>query len=293
MKPVPKSETVRRQLLRWYTQHKRDLPWRQTRDPYRILVSEVMLQQTQVDRVIPKYRAWLKSFPTVQSLARAPLRQVLKLWSGLGYNNRAIRLRQTARTVASKHDGKLPQSRQSLEALPGIGGYTAGAVMSFAFKKPVGLVETNIRRVTGRVWYGLKSADEKTIQARAEKNVPRKNPDLWHHALMDLGAMVCVSRRPKCEQCPLQTACRAYPQILTESKKPIAPARPPFTSTDRYWRGQIIKTLIHSGQLTIKKLQQQLPAPRPLPLSRLQRLVRDLLATGLVSQRGQRVSISQ
>ena len=205
-------------LLEWYAREGRvHLPWRHTRDPYKILVSEVMLQQTQVERVLPKYQEFLARFPTLAALAAAPVAEVIKAWAGLGYNSRAVRLWNIARQAVSDYGGALPGTLDGLLALKGIGRYTAGAVACFAFGLSVATVDTNIRRVLWRVFQGIEPASWPTGQretraalALAEAALPPDRAYDWQQALMDLGATICVSRRPACERCPLQTCCAAY-----------------------------------------------------------------------------------
>jgi A/G-specific adenine glycosylase len=185
--PVPSA--IRGPLLRWYARSARDLPWRHTRDPYAVLVSEVMLQQTQVARVLPAYVAFLRRFPTLAALSGAALGEVLRAWSGLGYNRRARDLHRIARL----HPRELPATRQALDALPGVGAYTAGAVSCFSRGERVAFADTNIRRVLGRAILG-RIATEREAVAIDERLLPRDGADRWHHALMDLGATVCVAR---------------------------------------------------------------------------------------------------
>jgi len=200
-----------RRVLRWYTRHGRDLPWRHTRDPYRILVAEIMLHQTQVDRVIPKYHEWLTVYPTFEALAAARLEEAKKLWRPLGYNYRPERLHQIARYVVNELDGKLPETFEELIALPGIGRYTAGAVLSFAFHHDVPIVDTNIRRVIQRVFdvHGdsTRSAVNQAIWRLAEVLIPKGNAATFHHALMDFGALVCTARNPACHSCKANDIC--------------------------------------------------------------------------------------
>jgi A/G-specific adenine glycosylase len=203
-------------LLAWYAAHGRDLPWRHTRDPYAVLVSEVMLQQTQVERVLPKYREFLERFPTLAALAEAPTADVIRAWAPLGYNVRAVRLQQIARQVVAEHGGELPHTLDGLLALKGIGRYTAGAVACFAFGLPVATVDTNIRRVLWRVFRGIEPAEWPAGQAGARELLALADWALpggaaydWQQALMDLGATICVSRRPACERCPLAADCSA------------------------------------------------------------------------------------
>ena len=207
-------------LLAWYTQQGRDLPWRSTRDPYAILVSEVMLQQTQVDRVLPKYREFLSRFPTLAALAAAPLAEVIRAWAPLGYNVRAVRLHQIARQAVAEFGGTLPGTLEGLLALKGIGRYTAGAIACFAFGLPVATVDTNIRRALWRLFRGIEPAEWPTGQpavraalALAEWALPADAAYDWQQALMDLGATICLSRRPACERCPVASACAAYAEV--------------------------------------------------------------------------------
>ncbi len=281
-----RTKLIHRRLLGWYSKHQRNLPWRRTRDPYKILVAEVMLQQTQADRVIPKYRSWLKTWPTVAALARAPLHQVLRAWSGLGYNRRAVHLRQAARIIRHEHGGIVPDTITGLEALPGIGSYTARAIAAFAFRQRTGLIDTNVRRVVSRLQFGLGGPRTDRQLARAiNRLVPTRATDTWHHALMDLGATVCVSRRPKCQVCPLRTVCRAYPRIL---EQPIRSAQPTvsFVDSDRFWRGRIVAVLLQQPRTSLKALPDRLATHGQLGSARLRRLVRDLATHGLVTRQG-------
>ncbi len=281
-----RNRNVQSRLLAWYEKNQRDLPWRKTRDPYAILISEVMLQQTQVDRVIPKYYVWLRMFPTVQSLARAPLRKVLRLWSGLGYNNRGVRLRQAARVIVEQHGGLFPRQHDVLKGLPGVGEYTAAAVTAFAGNQRAGIMDTNVRRVISRVFFGLKEVTEKRLKLKVDELVPAPNRyGEWHHAVMDLGAMVCVSRRPKCAVCPLRKHCRAYPGILTVDR-PRQAGRPRFKETNRFWRGEIIRQLLRHHSQGMLMLHQGLKKHGRLPKSRFQTLLRALAKDGLIQING-------
>ncbi|WIG61818.1 MAG: A/G-specific adenine glycosylase [Ktedonobacterales bacterium] len=209
---------IHTRLLAWYAADGRaHLPWRDTRDPYAILVSEVMLQQTQVERVLPKYREFLARFPTLADLAAAPIADVIKVWSGLGYNMRAVRLHQIAQQAMDEYGGALPDTLDGLLRLKGIGRYTAGAIACFAFGLPVATVDTNIRRVLWRVFRGIEppawpSGDRaaRDLLALAEWALPIHAAYDWQQALMDLGATLCQSRRPVCEHCPLTACCAAY-----------------------------------------------------------------------------------
>jgi A/G-specific adenine glycosylase len=216
----PLRTRIHKLLLDWYAAEGRDLPWRHTRDPYAVLVSEVMLQQTQVDRVLPKYHEFLGRFPTLAALAAAPTAEVIRTWAPLGYNVRAVRLQQIARQAVADYDGSLPGTLDGLLALKGIGRYTAGAVACFAFGLPVATVDTNIRRALWRVLRGIEPAEWPAGQAAvrdtlalAEWALPPGQAYDWQQALMDLGATVCVSRRPACERCPLAAECAAFAEV--------------------------------------------------------------------------------
>lgn len=205
-------------LLDWYaTEGRAHLPWRHTHDPYAVLVSEVMLQQTQVERVLPKYREWMARFPTLAALAAASAGEAIQAWAGLGYNSRAVRLHAIARQAVAEYGGALPGTLDGLLALKGIGRYTAGAVICFAFGLPVATVDTNIRRVLWRVFRGIEpaewpSGERATREALglAQWALPPERAYDWQQALMDLGATICASRRPLCERCPLRACCAAY-----------------------------------------------------------------------------------
>ena len=207
---TPKNAAAfRRKLLAWFRTAGRDLPWRRTRDPYRVLVSEFMLQQTQVSRVLDFYPRFLKRYPDLATLARARPRAVREAWEGLGYYRRAINLHRLAREVVRRHAGSLPSDPRELEALPGVGPYTAGAVATFAYERPAAAVDTNVRRVLGRVF---RCRTAKEVRATAWAMQPRRGKTAWsfNQALMELGALVCTARAPKCGECPVRKYCHWY-----------------------------------------------------------------------------------
>lgn len=246
---------IRRLLLDWYARHGRaHLPWRTTRDPYRILVSEFMLQQTQVDRVLPKYESFLEAFPDFTALAIAGTADVLRLWKGLGYNSRAVRLKQIAEQVVQRHGGAMPRDERTLRALPGIGPYTVAAIRAFAFECDDAAIDTNVRRVAHRALHGLEhppAVAQGQLDADARALVPPGRGHDWNSAMMDLGATICTARAPKCLICPLQPACAAAPidaAALERARARHAPKRSPqeaipFEQTTRYARGRIIDRL--------------------------------------------------
>ncbi len=205
-------------LLRWYRKNSRDLPWRKTRDPYRIWVSEVMLQQTTVTAVLTYYTRWLKIFPDIKTLARADIRAVLKAWQGLGYYARARNIHQTSRILVKEFGGELPADPRILKNLPGFGPYTVGAVMSIAFQKPAAIVDANVRRVFQRILAETKAdADfDKNLYLSLEKIVSRRYPGDFNQALMELGALVCRSKEPCCNLCPVKDFCLAHKKSLQE-----------------------------------------------------------------------------
>ena len=202
-------------LLTWYRRHGRDLPWRKTSDPYHILVSEIMLQQTQVDRVLPKYAEWLGKYPSLEALATAPEQEVTDTWYPLGYNIRPKRLQTIARESVARYGGRLPSDEETLLSFKGIGAYTAGAIRSFAFRERAAILDTNVARVLFRVFVGTgdpkSHAMKRHLWRVSETLVPVRHVFDFNQALMDLGAMVCVARNPKCLVCPMAKSCRAFP----------------------------------------------------------------------------------
>lgn len=243
-------------LLVWYRANHRTLPWRKSKSPYRIFLSEMMLQQTQVDRVIPKYRAFLAQFPTIRQLAAAPLAEVIRLWAGLGYNRRAVHLHRAAQAVVREHGGTFPMCLQELLRLPGVGAYTARALLSFANDAPVAVVDTNVRRVLGRVFrdelqaiFGLEGPTERQVQALADGLLPDGQSARWNQALMDLGSTVCTSRRPDCPGCPLSAWCQAWQGAEVTDLPSLRPkGQAKFSGSRRYYRGRIIAVLRDSPQ---------------------------------------------
>ncbi|MES2124329.1 MAG: hypothetical protein V4503_06535 [Gemmatimonadota bacterium] len=204
---------VKRRLLAWFRRHGRDLPWRRTRDPYAILVSEVMLQQTQVARVEGYWGRFLKRFPTLEDLAQAPARRVRESWAGLGYYRRATNLHLLAREVVTNHGGVLPRNVAGLQALPGVGAYTAGAVASFAYELPEPAIDTNVARVLRRIFHPRLpggAAGARILRTTAQGLVSRPGATTWtiNQALMELGALVCTARVMRCGDCPVGEACR-------------------------------------------------------------------------------------
>jgi A/G-specific adenine glycosylase len=244
-------------VLAWYDEHGRDLPWRRTRDPYAILVSEVMAQQTQIARVLERYERWLQRWPTAQSLAQATVAEVLTEWSGLGYNQRALRLRAACVVVA--RDG-WPPDAAGLRKLPGIGPYTAAAVASFAFGQRVAAVDTNVRRVAER------------LAATPDALLPAERHADWNQAAMELGARVCTARAPRCEACPAADWCPSRGRVAPPARAP-GPPRPRFEETDRWARGRIVAALAAGNGL-----------PAQIAPERLERVLVGLERDGLIER---------
>ncbi len=271
------SRLTRRQIsdfrdtvFRHYRLHGRhDLPWRRTTDPYRILVSEVMLQQTPVPRVVPKYREFTARFPDVRSLAASPLREVLRLWSGLGYNRRALYLKRAAEIIVREHGGLVPDTLLGLDALPGIGPDTAGAILAYAFNRPAVFLETNVRTVLVRFLFpGRRPVSVRILRDAAARALDRRDPRRWYAALMDYGAWLKRGGDPA-------------------RGRVARPRQPRFEGSDRQLRGRIIRALTARPQ-TAPALCTLLAQPA----SRIGRLLAALAAEGLVARRGRRYGIA-
>lgn len=246
---------VQETLATWFTRSGRDLPWRRTRDPWAVLVAEVMLQQVQVVRAIPFWVAFLGRFPTPSTLAEAPLSDAIRVWGDLGRYRRIVNLHRTARLLVEQHGGQVPADPAVLVTLPGIGVYTAGAVACFAFERDEAFLDTNIRRVVERVFVGATAGElgantlSKLVERVARDAVPPGGAWVWNQALMDLGATVCTARKPGCDRCPVATWCRARPGIgdalaARDAERRERP-RPAYRyqGSDRFYRGRVLATL--------------------------------------------------
>jgi A/G-specific adenine glycosylase len=227
--------------LEWYEANGRDLAFRRTSDPWAVLVSEVMAQQTQAARAAEAWAAFMERYPTPAALAATSTAEVIRAWRGLGYNRRAVALRAAAIGIVEHHDGRVPDSLEALQALPGIGPYTARAVLAIAFGQRVAALDTNIRRVLERA-LGLLPAGAAATQAAADCFVPRARPAAWTHALMDIGATICRTRDPRCRQCPLAAICRSANTVAPSAPKRSA-ATASFPTTNRWLRGRILDRL--------------------------------------------------
>ncbi len=235
---VPEARAA---VLAWYDARGRALPFRRTRDPWAILVSEAMAQQTQAARAGERWLAFMGRYPTAAALAAATPADVIRAWQGLGYNRRALALWRAARMISQERAGRVPDDLAALERLPGVGPYTARAVAAIAFGRPVGAVDTNVRRVLGRL---TGTSGVREMQALADQVVPAARPGDWTHALMDIGATLCGPRRPLCEACPVRNWCRYITEV--EASAPPRQARNPavpFPRTTRWLRGRILDRL--------------------------------------------------
>ena len=236
------SNTISKVFL-WWDSEKRDLPWRISRDPWAILVSEFMLQQTQASRVVEKYKTFLERFPNPTTCANSTPGKVIELWSGLGYNRRAINLHRTAKTIAEKHKGTVPDELSLLLDLPGIGDYTARAILAFSFEKDVAVVDVNVKRVLSR--FEGRTLSMKEAQSIADQNLPTGEGWRWNQAMIEIGATICTARKTKCDKCPLKETCTwtknqaaTDPAISVKSKKLET-----FEGSDRQGRGKLISAL--------------------------------------------------
>jgi A/G-specific adenine glycosylase len=299
---------VQHLLLEWYAAAGRaHLPWRQTRDPYRILVSEFMLQQTQVDRVLPKFDAFVERFPDFAALAAASTADVLRMWQGLGYNSRAVRLKQIAHAVVERFGGSMPRDAQTLRSLPGIGPYTVAALRAFAFDCDDAAIDTNVRRVAHRVLYGLEhpqAIPAAKLDDDARTLVPQGRGHDWNSAVMDLGATICTARAPKCLLCPLQDACAAAPIDVSALERARSVHRRkrspqeamPFEQTTRYARGRIVdrlRELPPGKRISLLDLHRDLSAKVQRTSGEVDAIVASLARDGLVELHERHVRLKE
>lgn len=245
---------MQREIIAWYRKNKRDLPWRKT-TPWGVMVSEYMLQQTPVNRVLPVWEAWMKRWPTPKSLATSKKSDALKMWGRLGYPRRAVRLHEAAVAITDKHNGKIPSTYEELRKLPGIGDYTAAAIQAFAFDKKSLVLDINIRRLFARAIDGVSTPPLHITQTEriARTELIPKDASTWAAATMELGALICTAKNPKCDICPIKASCRwrlnNYPESQTIKKRTQA-----WHGTDRQCRGRIIAHLRNHDTATKKEL---------------------------------------
>jgi A/G-specific adenine glycosylase len=264
-------------LRAWFAPRRHRYPWRGSTDPYSVLVSEVMLQQTQASRVAPAFERFLGQYPTLRDLALAPRDDVVRSWAGLGYNRRAVALSEMARSLVDDHRGRVPRDPELLRRLPGIGAYTAAAVASLAFGEPVAALDTNVRRVVARVWVGRDAGDvaPADLRDRAERWLDRDDPATWNQALMDLGREICRPR-PRCDVCPIAFGCR----FLATGALPSASRRRPgrFEGSSRQVRGAVVDALRRSGSSSLDAIARG----TGFPTDRIREAVAALRRDGLV-----------
>lgn len=277
-------------VVGWWSEEARDLPWRKTRDPWLVLVSEVMSQQTQVDRVIPKWHAFIERFPTPADAARAPASVIISMWDGLGYNRRALMLHNCATKISTDHDGIVPNELDELLALPGIGPYTARAILAFAFEDDVGVLDTNVGRVLARVCgRALKPRDAQLV---ADMVVPVGKSWEWNQALLDFGAQICQKRTPRCSQCPVRGVCTwagTGPDPAVGSAG-VGVAQTKFVGSDRQGRGKLVSRL-RAGPLRAESARDVMGfADDP---DRSERVLASLLADGLVVSTGDELHLPE
>ncbi len=278
--PLPDLARLRRALGRWYDAHGRhDLPWRLTRDPYAVLVSEVMLQQTQVERVRPRYEAWLRRWPTAASLAEAPAAAVIREWSGLGYNRRAVNLQRAGREALARFGG-VPVDEERLRSLPGVGPYTAAAVACFAGGRRTAALDTNVARVVARALLGKASARApygREAREAAEAWLPKRGARAHQLAVMDLGATVCKASSPACEVCPLARGCAWLAAGRPEARTMVPRGEATrFESTARFARGRIVAMLAEGSPMPAGEIAARLPEEHREACGRyLEALIRD------------------
>ena len=251
------SAALQGALLDWGDAVRRDLPWRATRDPWAILVSELMLQQTQVDRVVPRYHAFLARFPDPASCAAAAPAEVLRAWEGLGYNRRAVSLHRAATVIVDEHGGQVPADLEQLLRLPGVGPYTARAVLTFAFEQDRGVVDTNAARFLARAVAGERLTSRRA-QELADAQVPAAEGWAWNQAVLDLGATVCTKRRPDCGACPIRNECRwaaaGFPAPdPAQGSAGVSTPQSTFEGSDRQGRGRIVQAL-RTGPIEVVRL---------------------------------------
>jgi A/G-specific adenine glycosylase len=270
-----------KEITSWFKKNKRDLPWRKT-DAWGVLVSEFMLQQTPVNRVLPIYEEWMKRWPTASSLSKATPAQVITAWGRLGYPRRALRLHECAKEITTNLGGKIPENEAELRALPGIGEYTAAAIAAFAFEKRSLVLDINIRRLYARLFDGVETptqAATKVEKSRYEELIPKREPHVWAAASMELGAVICTSQAPKCGICPVAHVC-AW-RSLDYPKSDVVKRRQSWHGTDRQCRGTIVQALRENEVLTKSQIAQLWDVP-----SQLEKALLTLLDDGLIESRG-------
>jgi len=278
--------TLRHALLAWHRKHGLRAPWRISGDPYHVLVAAVMAQQTQMSRVLPKYDDFIAAFPTIEALARASIARVLRIWAPLGYNIRAVRLHRAAKRIV--RDGGFPRRADELEEIEGIGPFTAAIVASFAFGEPAAAIDTNVERVVRRLAGDIDGRlSARAVAEATERLLAGRSPARWNQAMMDLGGVVCTSRSPRCNACPVARWCRARPLFERRVAERRAPSRtqPPFPRSSRYYRGRIVQALRElpaGASISRRALLSRLPDRDGLDAATFRALIDALSHDGLV-----------
>lgn len=283
-------QALRDRLVPWYHVNKRDLPWRHTSDPYKLVAAELMLQQTGVDRIAPRWIRFVEKFPSWQSVAAATPGDVIREWQGLGYNRRAVSLHRMATTVVDQYGGALPADRGELLKLPGVGPYTANAILSFVHGQDVAAIDVNLRRVIGRLAFGDAEAPMKDVEAVAAAAVAPGQSSDWNQALMDFAALQCTLRRPSCLLCPLRdvcvAACGGEPVVHNRPVRGVAERRGSYLGSTRYQRGKVVDVLRQlpaGGSLAADEIDAALVADPDAGAFELEPLLAGLVRDGLVA----------
>lgn len=296
-KQILNKQILDKQILTWYRKNGRDLPWRHTTDPYNILVSEIMLQQTQVNRVVQKYHSFLARFPMIGALASASRADIIKEWSGLGYNRRAVYLHEFAKSIVKR--GPWPTTPDELAKLPGIGPYTSRSVLVFAHNADEIVVEANIRRIYLRLFLGNpKTNPSKDIERLAKRYQPKGRSRDWHNALMDFGSMVCTAKNPSCESCPFSRRCVSRKTMTKDEMQKVASSifrttQPKFEGSNRWYRSRVIKLLQKEDGITIASLGKKIKGDYTIAEKDwLHSIVEGLVRDGLVVKNGRKIQLN-
>jgi A/G-specific adenine glycosylase len=279
---------LRERVLPWYEVNKRDLPWRHTSDPYKLVAAELMLQQTGVDRIAARWVRFVERFPSWQAVASAAVGEVIREWQGLGYNRRAVSLHRMARAVVDRFGGQLPADRGALLTLPGVGSYTAGAILSFVHNLDEPAIDVNLRRVIGRLAFGDPGAPMADVERIARASIPPGRSSDWNQALMDFAALQCTLRRPSCLLCPLRDVCKAANSgAAAESPQPTrvaAERRSGYYQSTRYQRGKVVDLLREAEALTTAEIGERLAADPLAGSYELGALLVGLVRDGLIEE---------
>jgi len=278
-------EALRERMVPWYEVNKRDLPWRHTTEPYQLVAAELMLQQTGVDRIAPRWTRFVERFPSWQSIAEATPGEVIREWQGLGYNRRAVSLHRMARAVVEEFGGSLPADRKQLLELPGVGPYTANAILSFVHNQDVPAIDVNLRRVIGRLAFSDAEAPLADVEAVAAEAIPPGRSGDWNQALMDFAALVCTLRKPACLLCQMRDVCRTANGGAAPIERPTrlaAERRVRYVGSTRYQRGKVVDLLRNEPRLSAEEIADRLAADPAAGQFELELLLAGLVRDGLI-----------